>query len=118
MPLWNDRPESWHEVLPQVRRRILAHGPQVMLVLYEIGPSVTFPLHNHPHLQSGVVLEGGGDFRVGDETWKLTKGSAYVVPSGVSHELVTEPGGPTRILDVFVPEREDFVSEASPPDRP
>jgi quercetin dioxygenase-like cupin family protein len=118
MPLWNDRPEAWHPILPHVRRRILAHRAETMLVLYEIGPSVTFPLHTHPHVQSGVILEGGGTFRVGDEQWPVTKGSAYLVPGGVPHELVTQAEGTTVVLDVFVPEREDFLGEAQPPDRP
>ena len=118
MPLWNDRPDAWHEILPGVRRRILSHEPGVMMVLYEIGPSTTFPLHTHPHLQSGVILEGGGTFRVGGATWPITKGSAYLVPSGVPHELVTQPEGRTVVLDVFVPERDDFLGETLPPDEP
>jgi quercetin dioxygenase-like cupin family protein len=118
MPLWNDRPEAWHEILPQVRRRILAHSAEVMMILYEIGPSVTFPLHTHPHVQSGVVLEGGGVFRVGEERFSLTRGSAYLVPGGVPHELVTQAEGPTVVLDVFAPQREGFLGEALPPDRP
>lgn len=117
MPLWHDRPQAWHEVLPGVKRRILAHGSGVMLVLYHIAPETRFPLHSHPHVQSGMFLEGGGAFRAGEETWNVQKGSAYCIPGGVPHELVTHSRGPSVILDVFAPEREDFMAEALAPDR-
>jgi quercetin dioxygenase-like cupin family protein len=118
VPLWNDRPEAWHEVLPGVKRRILTHGPELMLVLYEIAPNTRFPMHSHPHVQAGTFLEGGGQFRVGDETWAMVKGSAYHIPGGVPHELLTHSVGRSVILDVFSPTRDDLLPEAVAPDRP
>lgn len=115
--LWEDRPEAWHEVLPGVRRRILAHGHGVMLVLYHIAPSSTFPMHSHPEVQAGTFLEGGGRFTVGGEVYRMKKGSSYSILGGVPHELVTESEGPSVVLDVFVPERRDFLKESVPADR-
>ncbi|MGA7923926.1 MAG: cupin domain-containing protein [Thermoplasmata archaeon] len=115
MPMWHDKPQAWHEILPGVRRRILAHGPSTMLVLYHIDPHRTFPEHAHPQAQSGTFLEGGGSFRVGESVWRLSVGDAYFVPPNVPHELVTEDA-PSVILDVFAPGREDFLNEALPPD--
>jgi quercetin dioxygenase-like cupin family protein len=117
MPLWNDRSEAWHEVLPGVHRRILAHAPDVMMVLYRIEPGRKFPMHTHPHTQSGVVLEGGGTFQVGPNTWPLTKGSAYSVPGDVPHEFHADPNVSVVILDVFTPRREELLGEALPADR-
>jgi quercetin dioxygenase-like cupin family protein len=117
MPLWNDRSEAWHEVLPGVHRRILAHAPDVMMVLYRIDPGRQFPMHTHPHTQSGVVLEGGGSFQVGDAQWTLKKGSAYSVPGNVPHEFRADPTMPVVILDVFTPRREELLHEALPADR-
>ncbi len=117
MPLWNDRPEAWHEVLPGVHRRVLAHAPDVMMVLYRIEPGRHFPLHTHPHTQTGTVLEGGGEFHVGDQTWTLRPGSSYVVPGNVPHELFADPKQASVILDVFTPRREEILGEALAPDR-
>ncbi|HXW67443.1 MAG TPA: cupin domain-containing protein [Thermoplasmata archaeon] len=117
MPLWEDAPDAWHEVLPGVHRRILAHAPDVMMVLYRISPGAHFPSHTHPHTQSGTVLEGGGEFRVGDEVWRLRVGSSYTVPGNVPHELTAEPGGRTVVLDVFTPRREELLHEAQRPQR-
>jgi quercetin dioxygenase-like cupin family protein len=117
MSHWTDRPEAWHEILPGVRRRILTHGHGVMMVLYHIAPETTFPMHSHPHVQTGTFLEGGGRFKVGSEVYSVSKGSSYSIPGGVPHELVTGPGGPSVVLDVFVPERDDFRSETLSPDQ-
>jgi quercetin dioxygenase-like cupin family protein len=117
MTLWDDKPEAWHEILPGVRRRILAHGHGVMLVLYHIAPNSTFPMHTHPHVQAGTLLDGGGRFTVGQDVYTMRKGSSYSVPGGVPHEFVSHASGPSVILDVFVPEREDFLLETVPADR-
>lgn len=116
MPLWSDRPGAWHDVLPGVKRRILAHSPEMTVVLYEIAPGSLFPKHAHPHVQAGTFLEGGGEFRVGEEVWTVRPGSSYLVPSNVPHELRTAPDRVSRVLDVFVPAREDFASEVANPD--
>jgi quercetin dioxygenase-like cupin family protein len=117
MPLWNDKSEAWHEVLPGVRRRILSHDPAVMMVVYRIAPGAIFPMHTHPHIQAGTVLEGGGEFQVGKEVWTLRAGSAYSVPSNVPHSLRADPVRPTVILDVFAPRREELLGEALKADR-
>lgn len=117
MSLWNDRPEAWHEILPGVKRRILTHGHGVMMVLYRIAPGSTFPMHTHPHVQAGTVLEGGGRLMVGSETYRTLPGSSYSIPGGVPHEFVSDAGHPSVVLDVFVPDREEFLREALPPDQ-
>jgi quercetin dioxygenase-like cupin family protein len=117
MPLWEDKPEAWHEILPGVQRRILAHESGVMMVLYRISPGCKFAMHTHPHVQSGTVLQGGGRFQVGKETWTLRVGSAYTLPGDVPHELTADAGTPTVILDVFTPRREEFLHETVRPDR-
>jgi quercetin dioxygenase-like cupin family protein len=118
MALWNDRPEAWHEILPGVKRRILTHGHGVMMVLYRIAPDTTFPMHTHPHVQTGMFLEGGGSFKVGPEVYEVRAGSSYSIPGGVPHELVTDAKTSSVVLDVFVPERDDFRPETLPPERP
>lgn len=113
---WEDKPESWHEAMPGVRRRILNHSPAGMMVLYRIDAGKVFALHSHPHAQYGVFLEGGGEFRVGDTVWKVKKGDSYYIPPGVSHELRTSEGQQSVIVDFFTPERQDYHSETMQPD--
>jgi quercetin dioxygenase-like cupin family protein len=110
--LWRDKQESWKEVLPGVKRRILAHSLSGMAALYRIAPNTVFPLHSHPHAQYGFVLEGEGVFKVGNSIWKLAKGDSYFIPPGVPHELTTKGDKESVIIDFFTPEREDMLNEA------
>jgi len=114
--LWSDKQEAWREVMPGVRRRILAHSATGMMVMYYIESRKVFPLHSHPHAQYGVFLQGGGVFKVGDREWAVKKGDAYYVPPGVLHELRTGDE-PSVIIDFFTPPREDYLAEAPPPER-
>jgi quercetin dioxygenase-like cupin family protein len=111
---WHDKQEAWKEVMREVRRRMLSHSSTGLMVLYKIDSGKTFALHNHPHAQYGVFLEGGGKFKVGDSIWEMKKGDSYYIPPSVFHELKTEKD--CVILDFFTPEREDYVKEALPPD--
>ncbi len=114
--LWRESSAAWHEVMPGVRRRILGHTHTGMAVQYQIAPNKVFPLHNHPHAQFGLVLEGGGTFKLKDRTWKLRKGDTYYIPPGVPHELTTDPNVASVYIDFFTPEREDYLPESKGPD--
>ena len=115
--LWQDKPEAWHEVMKGVKRRILTHSPMGMMVLYRIDPNSVFPLHSHPHSQFGVILEGEGEFRIGNSLWKVKKGDSYYLPPSVSHEFKTVGKQQSVLVDFFTPERQDYHPEALVPDR-
>jgi quercetin dioxygenase-like cupin family protein len=114
--LWHDKKEAWHEIFPGVHRRILAHSLTGMMVVYKIDPGSVFPLHSHPHAQFGTFLEGGGEFCVGDSTWKVEAGDSYYIAPGVNHELKTDADKHSVVIDFFTPLREDYKSESEPPD--
>ena len=114
--LWHDKPGAWHEVMPGVKRRILNHSPSGMMVFYKIKPGSVFPWHNHPHAQFGIFLEGGGEFKVGETVWKISKGDSYFIPPGLHHELKTDRKHETVVIDFFTPVREDYLRESLAPD--
>jgi quercetin dioxygenase-like cupin family protein len=97
--------------MPGVRRRILSHASTGMMVYYRIESGKVFALHNHPHAQYGVVLEGGGTFKIGEKEWKLGPGDGYYIPPGTLHELRTEGEKPSVLVDFFTPERDDYLGE-------
>jgi quercetin dioxygenase-like cupin family protein len=115
---WHDKDEAWHEAFSGVKRRVLSHSTTGVMVLYRIEPGKIFPLHSHPHAQFGVFLEGGGDFIVEGNTWKMKKGDSYFIPPGVMHELRTSRDEVSVVVDFFTPERKDYASECPPPDGP
>jgi quercetin dioxygenase-like cupin family protein len=82
-------------------------GEKMMLVIVELDANTTFPKHNHPHEQGGIVLEGELEFIIGSETRLLHPGDLYIIPGGVDHE-VKVAGTPAKVLDIFSPVREEY----------
>ena len=82
------------------------------MVYYKIESGRVFALHNHPHAQFGVVLEGEGTFKIGELECRIRPGDGYYIPPGVFHELRTEGGKPSILIDFFTPERDDYLGEA------
>lgn len=95
------------EIFPGVRIRA-PYTDKLMLSYVELDPGAIVPLHQHPHEQGGIVVQGKLRFRIGNETQTLGPGSLYLIPSNVPHE-VTVVEGPAVALDVFTPIREDYA---------
>ena len=99
---------GWPEVeaVPNVFRRVLSCGDDIMVVQFRIGRGAEVPAHTHPHEQVGYVVSGRMKFRIGDEVRELGPGDGYSVPGGVTHgaEGVTD----CIAVDSFHPVREDY----------
>ena len=116
--LWSDKSEAWHEVMPGVKRRVLCHASTGMVVHYKIEKGKTFPRHNHPHAQFGVILEGKAVFNFDDgTTWPVKAGDSYFFPPGIFHQFTISQESSVEAIDFFTPERGDFLEETLPPDR-
>ncbi len=82
-------------------------GKNMMLSMVELSPQSEVPIHNHPHEQGGVVVEGRMSMTIGDETRILEPGDVYLVPPNIPHGASAVEGR-VRALDVFAPVREDY----------
>ena len=91
-----------------VTRTVLADSPELMLVEFAFAEGGEGLAHSHPHVQSTFVKAGHFRFIVGDESFEVGPGDAFVIPSGVTHgcKLLEGPG---VLLDIFTPRREDFL---------
>jgi quercetin dioxygenase-like cupin family protein len=90
-----------------VRRRMLGHGPDLMMVSVEFDAGAVGAMHNHPHRQ--VTYVASGVFRVTvdgrDET--LRPGDSFYVAADFVHGVVALEAG--TLIDVFTPARDDFL---------
>ena len=86
-------------------------GGALMANWVTIEPNQAIPVHQHPHEQLGVILEGGMELTIGDETRTLLPGDAYSVPPGVPHGGRATGDG-CVVLDAFTPVREDYAALA------
>ncbi len=97
--------------VPGIAFRVVA-GDRLMVAWVRIDPHTTLAVHDHPHEQVGVVLEGAIDVTVGGETRSLGPGDAYVVPAHVPHGGATHAEG-CLVLDTFSPPRADYLARAA-----
>ncbi len=96
-----------NEVCPGCRLRT-PYGENLMLSYLEMDEGAEIPLHDHPHEQGGMLLEGKLELTIGNETRIVEAGSMFLIPGNVPHKAVAVDG-PARVLDVFSPIREDYA---------
>lgn len=96
-----------HEIFPGVAIHTM-DGEQMMLSVVEFAPGAVVELHDHPHEQIGLLLEGELTFTIGGETKTLRPGQMWRIPGGVPHKAVAGDQ-PVKALDVFCPLREDYL---------
>ncbi len=91
-------------------RRITGYDGKLMTVeVFFKNECISAP-HKHPHEQITYCLEGKFEFYIGEETKVIEEGDTVYMPPEIMHncKLLSEKG---RLLDIFTPIREDFLSE-------
>lgn len=96
------------ETMPTwTKRRVLAHGQEMMMVENEFAPGDTAPEHTHHHSQITYVIRGALEFTLDGETVVLREGdSVYIAPNAVHSAVAIED---SLLIDMFAPMREDFL---------
>jgi quercetin dioxygenase-like cupin family protein len=85
----------------------VASGERIMLSYVDLQEGAEVKDHTHIHEQAGIVIEGEGDFRIGEERRRVRPGDLYIIPSQVVHRLLVVKG-PMKVLDIFSPPREEY----------
>lgn len=98
----------WEVTGPGVRRQVLGHGSDLMLVRVEFEEGAVGALHHHPHRQVTWVAAGAFEVTIGGEKRTLRTGDSFFVAAGVEHGAVARERG--TLIDVFTPAREDFLA--------
>ena len=94
------------ELLPEVSQHV-AWGERMMLCFTTLKPDALVPLHNHPHEQLSVVIEGELTLTIGETTRLMRPRDAAFIPSDVEHSAAAGSCG-SVVIDVFSPPREDY----------
>ncbi|MBA3670440.1 MAG: cupin domain-containing protein [Gemmatimonadaceae bacterium] len=98
---------AWDRPAVGVRRQVLAHGADLMLVRVDFDTGAIGALHDHPHRQATYVVAGRFTVTVGGMEQSLGAGDSFFAPGGVPHAVLAhEPG---TLLDAFSPARADFL---------
>ena len=99
---------GWEHMAPGVRRQVLGHGSDLMIVRVEFERDGVGALHHHPHRQATHIVHGRFEVTVGDDTTELGAGDCFYAEANVPHGVRAVEGG--VLLDVFTPIREDFLA--------
>jgi quercetin dioxygenase-like cupin family protein len=90
-----------------VSRKIKARGGRLMMVEVAFAAGGIGTEHDHPHEQATYCLEGRFVFHIGDDARTIAAGDTVYVKGGARHGVECLEAG--RLLDVFSPQREDFL---------
>jgi quercetin dioxygenase-like cupin family protein len=90
----------------RMKRQVLAHSDQLMLVRHFFEPGWVGARHSHPHHQLVYVVSGTIRVDVDGRVFDVHAGDSFVVDGGVEHQASALE--PSEVLDVFTPVREDY----------
>jgi quercetin dioxygenase-like cupin family protein len=99
------------QVADKISRRMVA-GDQGMIVWWNMKAGAHAAAHKHPHEQIAWMLKGKMEFRLGTERRSCGPGDVVVIPGGVEHEAFFPED--TEVIDIFSPQREDFLAGGMP----
>lgn len=88
-------------------RKIRARGGSLMMVEVFFKKGAVGAEHRHVHEQVSYCLSGEFRFTIEGETTTLRAGDSLYVPASALHSTTCLADG--RLLDIFTPQREDFL---------
>jgi quercetin dioxygenase-like cupin family protein len=91
---------------PGMKRQVLAHNDELMLVRHLFEKDWVGARHSHPHHQLVYVVKGAIRVDVGGEVIDVHAGDSFVVEGGVEHQASALEE--SEVLDVFTPVREEY----------
>ncbi len=99
---------SREEIEPGLSRKILARGGKMMLVEVTFKKGAVGYLHSHPHEQISYIQSGSFEVEINGEKRLLKAGDSFYAAPDIKHGVVALED--SVIIDVFTPQREDFLN--------
>lgn len=98
---------SFKPLLEGITMRPLAWEEKTILCEFKLEKGFKIPAHKHPYEQTGYLLSGKLNFRIG-KTWNLAEsGDSWSIPENVEHEV--EILEDSVVLELFSPIRPDYL---------
>lgn len=94
------------KVKDDIKRKIVAHGGDMMIVEVHFKKGAIGDLHEHFHEQVSYCISGSLEFEVNGEKTIIGAGDSVFMPKDSLHGCVVLED--TVLLDIFTPQREDF----------
>ena len=104
----------WETPAEGLRRQLLSHGDDLMIVRVDFDAGAVGAVHQHVHRQATYVAAGRFEVRIGDERCVLESGDSFFAAENVPHGVRALSAG--TLIDAFTPARLDFLP--APPTEP
>lgn len=91
-----------------VTRKILGRGGRMMMVEVTFKKGAIGIVHTHPHEQVSYIAKGSFEFDLNGNKQVIKTGDSVYIPSDEPHGVVALEED-SVIVDVFTPQREDFL---------
>ncbi|MEH7331686.1 cupin domain-containing protein [Neobacillus drentensis] len=91
-----------------VKRKVLSYGGSLMMTEVTFKKDAIGSIHSHPHEQISYISQGSFEFNLAGEIQKVGKGDSIYIPSNALHGVKALEEN-SVILDVFTPQRADFL---------
>ena len=79
---------DWIDLGGGVKRRLLCHDKDLMMVEVAFEQGAVGALHSHPHIQVSYIASGAFELDIGGDKRVLRTGDSYRVPADVVHGAV------------------------------
>ena len=99
---------EFQQVNENIKRKIVAHGGDMMIVEVHFKKGAIGDVHEHFHEQTSYCIKGKLEFTVGDQKSIIGPGDSIYMPSDLAHGCVFLEVD-TVFLDIFTPHRESFL---------
>lgn len=99
---------QWKDLGGGLKRKVLSHNQDIMVVEVAFETGGVGPAHSHPHVQCTYILSGAFVFTGSGKEVTVTAGDALAFERNEIHSCVCKAAG--SLVDVFSPQREDFLS--------
>lgn len=109
MHFFDGNSAQWTELGDGIRRKVVAHTPQIMSVLVQFDKGAIGTPHAHDvHDQIAYVISGSFEATIDGVQRVLKAGDAFVAPHLIQHGVVALEDQST-LLDQFSPRRSDYL---------
>lgn len=93
-----------------VKRKLLGYGGSLMMTEVTFKKDAVGSIHSHPHEQVSYITQGRFEFNLDGKVQIVGQGDSIYIPSHTRHGVKALEEN-SIILDVFTPQREDFLEE-------
>ena len=95
---------------PGVTRKVV-HGTQSTFSRWELKAGAKVPLHHHPNEQVSWIVSGRVRVTSGSRQFVMEAGDIMVFPPNVEHAIEVQED--TVAIDIFAPQRQDWIDQAA-----